>query len=409
MTLRISAPTSPSDATFQRLLDAIPEGHQWVRGNIIPYSELDGIPVLLEADPGSSVDIFVNGRLNVSMSVSNPKTLVRLQMELKQSTVTVKSGLNTFQTLLVPAEHAIYLRAFADETFAQVERDIVTFEQELRSYFSIRLTEHRMLFQDLLPASTAYRTLLGKMAIRALINESAETRGIDDIVTAVTVSTPYVTEQIASTDPNLPILWSDAQDFGGNTVHVWLPNTCLATWYGFVRLLDTFADSESLVTLSATDERIVVYNEGQKTEHVFDTTAQECFDLVDPCEDDSYIWVRITSLLQIALCAWSTSFDASVDLPLGRRRFDSGIELDSGEEFDSIDETAPMDGWVGVSLSRRFDQPTCLDSSVGGSSAVTLEELCCNQPADGLLVESLTTFDVPIISYIGASLIVLPA
>lgn len=408
MTLRITSPTSPSDPTFQRLLAAIPAGTQWVRGNIIPYTTLDGVPALLHATPGENVDIYLNGKLVQSIIPDTPTYVIHLGLRQGSNTIIAKQGLDTFQTLMVATEYAIYLRAFGDETYASIERRIEEFEQHLRSFFSVRLTEHQTAFVDMLPSSLAYRTLLAKLGVRALINESSMTRGVDDLVTAVTVSNPYTNEQIASYDPNKPVFYSDGQDFGGHTFHVWLPNTCLASWYGFTRLVDTFQDDVHLDLVSATDARVVVTHEGTTSQHVFDTLVADCFDLEDPCALESHIWVRITSSLVLWLCAWSTPFDAAVDLPLGRRRFDENLPFDSGIPLDSMDPTAPMDGWVGTSISRRFDEPSCLDSTVGGASSTAEEDLCCTQPADGLLVETLVDFSVPAISHISATLTVLP-
>lgn len=363
---------------------------------------------MLRATPGETASIYINKRLVLQVDVVTPTTILDLPIHGGQNTILVKQAGDTYQTLLVAARYAVYLSALADETFESVERHLIEqFEQHFASFFSIRLTEHQLEFADLLPATLSYQTLLGKFAVRAITSESSTTRGVDDIVSAVTVSTPYVEETIATTDVNVPNpKWSDAQDFGGYRFHLWLPNTCVASWYGFVRLLDMVRGPD-LQLVSATDARVSVNQGGAVQNYYFDTTASQCTNLDDPCEDDYHIWARIRSYMQVWVCPWSYPFDVEVTLPLGRSHFDGGEALDSGTLLDSLQETAPPDGWVGTNLSNRFDSGECLDT-MPGTAASEAEALCCPQPIAVVLAETLDTMTVDVPFFMSASITVLP-
>jgi hypothetical protein len=409
VTLKLTAPTAPSDATFQRVLASLPAGNHWVRGNVIPYNaNTESVVLQLTATPGVLAEIYVNEKLVLRTDVGGPSTLIDIQVSPGENTVLVKQGNDSYQTLLVAANYAVYLRAFADETYGFVERRVEEFEQHFASYFSTLLTEHQMTFAGVLPSSFAYRTLLAKLASRALVNESPNTRGVLDLVTATTLSTPVVQDQIATSDPTVYAKYTDAQDFGGYTFHVWMANACAASWHGYVRLLDTFYDPDHLAPVSTSDAKVVVRHEGDEIASFFDTEAASCSELEDPCETDSYIWARITSYLPIYVCPWSKPFDTSVTLPLGRSRFDEGTELDSGGSFDSSDETAPPDGWMGLIFTSRFDSGECLDTSVGGLSSIGSMPVCCSPPTAAVLVESVDTFVISAPSYISGSMRVIP-
>ncbi len=398
MAVKISAPTSPANPTFARVLAAIPSGDQWAHGTVLPYTG-DGLrgetQLLLDAIPnGGLVEIYVNGRLITRVDPDTQTSIVNLALVRGVNDVLVKQGYDSYQTRLWALNYAVWMESFADETYSNIEsatdsNGIEVYEQHFRSFFSTRLTEHQALFSDLLPSTIAYRTLLGKIAVRSLINESSSTRGVEDILSASTTSTPIVTTDIATTSVEVPNpVYSDARDFGGYTFHYWLPNSCSAAWHGFVRLIDTMLDDTQLFPLSTSEAKVSIRHEGTKFDLFFDTEAAECKDLEDECAVDSHIWVRVTSYLPIYICPWVHGFDVAVTRPLGRFRFDQNVPWDSAYPLDSLEATVPPDGWNGLVISG-LDEPRCLDSVAGGGSAPSQEELCCGTPVTALLVETL--------------------
>ncbi len=421
MTVKISAPTSPADPTFARVLAAIPQGDQWAHGTILPYTG-DGLrgetQLLLEATPnGGLVEIYVNGRLITRVEPDTMTSIVNLALVRGVNDILVKQGYDTFQTRIWAMNYAVFMEAFSDETYVSVEsatddNGIEVYEQHFRSFFSTRLTEHQVLFSDLLPSTIAYRTLLGKIAVRSLINESSSTRGVEDILTSATTKASACRAKAllpASTNVEIPNpVYTDARDFGGYTFHYWLPNTCAASWHGFVRLIDTMLDDVQLFPLSTSEAKVSIRHEGTEYDLYFNTESAECTNLDDECAVDSHIWVRITSFLPIYICPWSHGFDVGVTRPLGRMRFDQNIPWDLGIPLDSVEETAPPDGWDGLVISE-FDEPRCLDSTVGGGVATSLETLCCGGPITALLVETLETLYVGVPQFVSATLTVSPA
>lgn len=410
MTLSIRSAPQPSDPVFERVLAAIPAGDQWKKGNVIPNVAYGGIPLLVDATPGSLVEIYLDGKILTRFDALAPTTPVTLNLNKGYNTVLVKQGLDSYQTLIVTTDYAIFLRAFADEVYAAVERDILVFEQHLASYFSTRITEHQLEFSDMLPQQFAYRTLLSKLAVRAIVSESSTTRGVDDVVAAVTVNTPVVVEEIATTDVNPPNpVYTRADDFGGHKFHYWLPNSCSASWFGFVRWIDMTADPEHLQLVNVLDQEVTVLENGILRKHYFDDSLESCSTLEDPCEDDFYAAVKITSMVPVWLCIYAHSFDVAVDLPLGRSRLDNDNPFDFDIPLDDVDETAPEDGWVGTQLVS-FDEPTCLDSYNGGASGTSSEALgCCPAPVVRVLTELVVDAFVSMVPTVTAKMIVLPA
>lgn len=417
MALKISAPTSPANPTFARILAAIPSGEQWAHGTVLPYTG-DGMQgetqLLLEANPnGGIVEVYVNGRIITRVEPAAMTSIVTVSLVRGVNDILVKQGYDSFQTRMWALNYAVYLEAFADETYVSVEsatdaNGIEVYEQHFASFFSTRLTEHQMLFSDLLPSTIAYRTLLGKIAVRSLINESSSTRGVEDILTAATTSTPIVIADVATTNVEVPNpVYTDARDFGGYTFHYWLPNTCAASWHGFVRLIDTLLDETQLFPISTSEAKVSIRHEGQQYDLFFDTEAADCTNLDDECAVDSHIWVRVTSYIPIYICPWAHGFDVAVTRPLGRMRFDQNIPWDTGIPLDSVEETAPPDGWDGFVLST-FDEPRCLDSTTGGGSASSLETLCCGAPITVMLTETLETMQVGVPQVVSATLTVTP-
>jgi hypothetical protein len=151
------------------------------------------------------------------------------------------------------------------------------------------------------------------------------------------------------------------ENLAGKEAHVWFPNRAVTRWLTFSKLADSLRNLFEIVEVR--DDLIRIRYQGREQLHRFDFDAPgenflsnlsltECFDKIDM--DFS---MGMQSLIRI--CAWAYTFDLAIpeDRPLGgsRNTLDGPIPLDSGYPFDADPIDPFTDGWVGWSLSGRFE------------------------------------------------------
>jgi archaellum component FlaF (FlaF/FlaG flagellin family) len=126
------------------------------------------------------------------------------------------------------------------------------------------------------------------------------------------------------------------------------------------------ADSlrQNYVLESVADDRVEIQYKGQQQLHQFNFNAPGSNFLTNLSLTNCFsnIELTISSLIisKIPICMWAYPFDYFVEAanPIGRERgtFDLGEPLDQGLPFDSDPVDPYNDGWVGYSLSGRFEQ-----------------------------------------------------
>lgn len=396
MVLRLTPNTQAYEDLYTELLDSIPGGSQWHKGPVVlPFSDSTPTPFIVEGDPGDVVEVFLNNRSVRTLVLSEPSSQVFLQLEPGKNFIQARTPGETFLLLVVAANYATLLRGYAQELFFQAYSKFQDAQTQLTSELSLRSVEHQIDFQDLLPPTRAMRILAGKLAVRSLINETGSTRGVDDIVTAASNTTPVVvptTVDLEYFEPDSRLLYSTAHDEGGFAFHIWVPSMCVGSWAAFIKLMDNLDPSIAELT-SVSDELVSLNFLGRAESHTFnfDTDACSIISLLTQDCLPIVVSVSLTVESETAFCAWRYPFDVVVDTALGRLRLDSlsalTLVIPAGDL--SVDGTGSETGLVGAAY---YDLPGIVESVV---SATTID------PFGSVL---LSAFPIP-----GTSRVVFPS
>lgn len=393
---------------FQALVDAMPKTDFIAKAPIIvPYSDVRPTTFTITANPGDHVDLYVNDRLAVQRIAPDSRFTVDVQLEPGYNFIRVQTAMESVKILIAATNYATLYGAWAEQYFIESGVQIQDMALQLNSRWSLKQTEHQIMWQDLLPGTRNMRILAGKMAVKALINMGPTDEGVTDIAKAITGSTPVIFPTRLDPDlwePECRLMYASAQDFGGYEFDIWLFNLCAVSWQTFVVLLNNLDDTIYKLK-SATDTKVLVDHAGQLESHVFSMDGSGCsiIDLMTrffDCFSRVKVFVAPSILDEFSICPYGYPFDLAVEFPLGYIRFDSGIVLDNNPQipFDSSEEADPYpDGWIGVPISCRFDSGNLLDSLspqvVEGAKCQEVDGRACGfkEPCAAGLVTTLFT------------------
>lgn len=257
-----------------------------------------------------------------------------------------------------------------------------------------------------------FRILAGKLAIRALINEGGTTRGVNDIATAISNTTPLVvptTVNLEKYEPSVYTMYDRAHDFGGYEFNIWIPNITAASWAAFIKLADNLEDDIIKLT-SVSDAKVSFEYFGQPETHLFDFEDPNS-DIVSiitrllDCFFSIRVGVELLVKADIAFCAWLPLGEFRVDNALGITVLDTESTLDTGSTLDSIDPADPLtDGWLGTPLSPPLDSGLSLDTIVQTSLFEDLE--CTFSPFVTSLNASMLDIQLSLSSSVNVNLII---
>jgi len=265
VSLRIYPAVTPYDGVYQTLLDNVLAGSQWLRSPVIlPYLR-EATPFIIETTAGEVIDIYINSKHVKTITASYNSNQVDIQLEQGYNFIQVTTTSENYLILVSVTYWATFLYAWAREYYYHAGVRLEDAELQLTNFFSLRSVEHQIKFQDLLPPTRAERILTGKLAVKALINETGTTRGVNEITTAASNKTPVVKATEVNTEFLDPAydLYTQAHDFGGYEFNCWLPNVCASVWAAFLTIIN---NASNIDVVSASDIQIVL--------NVGTTTAQ---------------------------------------------------------------------------------------------------------------------------------------
>lgn len=374
MALRILPTVQPYEDLYQDLLDSIPAGSQWHKGPVVlPLTPDAPTLFLLEGNPGDVVEVFNNNARVRTVVLTEPSVQVGLTLAAGKNFIQVRTSGESFLLLVVATNYSTILRGYAEELFYHVSAKFQDAKNQLNSDLSLRAIEHQIAFQEMLPPTRAMRVLAGKLAARSLINETGSTRGVDDIVTAASNTTPVVRPTVVDLEyfePDSRDLYSTAHDEGGFAFHVWVPNICVGSWAAFVKLMDNLEPSIAELT-SVSDEVVSLNFLGRPESHTFDFETGSC-SIVSLLTQDCLpivVSVRLTVETELAFCAWRYPFDVAVELALGRSRLDSMLPLSLVIPSGSL-LVDPTGSETGIAGAAYFDLPGPVERVI---SATTID------------------------------------
>lgn len=243
------------------------------------------------------------------------------------------------------------------------------------SPLATRLLDQVINFQDLLTNVQSLQIFSEKQLVRSQIHYPGTTIGNRNLIESFTFNTPVMVTQRQPTAYEIEKnkIMRISQNEAGLEAHVWWPNLAVTRWTAFIRMANAF--NKNFQIISITDDLVTILYKGIEQLHEFDYDAPganfltnlsltNCFDNIE------VIQVAFGAILGMPICVWSYPFDEFVTAltPIGESRtsFDLGIPFDSGLPFDADPDDPWSDGWVGWSLTGRFDGPipTPLDSAV---------------------------------------------
>ena len=400
-------------------------------GNIVPYApkptviqiETDKINEIIEIEivkQVSALDVGIDPRKNQSiLTVVSPASSFAVSVQLGRGKnfirATVLNSPEDTAYLIVQATTIVTLfEAFARVLYTESFRIINEQKSAITSKLATRLLEPFISFQDLLPDIQSIQILSTRLIARSTIHAVGSDNGVTDIISALALSTPVyhsMDKETMDLYPSLDPWTNNGSQFGGKEAHVWIPNIGITSWLAFLGYISNQPDLFDIVSVS--EEEVVFYYQGDLQRHRFNfdiygtdfltsLARAECFKSI-------YISILMHTEMAILICAASYTFDLCIteESPIGLSRvhFDSTIPFDSGYPFDSDVVDPFSDGWVGWSLTGRFefDYPEnhCLDTFVMPSTSYTGER-CCYQSYYTQVIEN-QRYDIDIMLPILAS------
>lgn len=283
---------------------------------------------------------------------------------------------------VIATTNTIIFEAFGREIFKTNEPAVLQ-QEAIFSPYATRLFDQLASIGDVLPDLQTLKILSTKLLIRSFIHFPATKVGVEDNIEAVTLNQPVFIPQRQSSNYHIETsrIMRAVENLAGQEAHVWYPNLAVTRWLAYLRMANTFTNNFTLQ--SVRDDYVTVLYKGRQNLHYFDYDAAGENFLTNlslkNCFNNITVSAEASILSRIFIPCWTYPLDYSVTpqtaIGLTRVTFDIGVPLDSGIPFDADPVDPWSDGFVGWSLSGRFEEgPPAypLDSMVQPSVDQTL-------------------------------------
>ena len=385
--ITISLQAGIYDAIIQGMVSdnppwSVPAGTFYgLNGDVCAYSPNPTVFLISTDLVGQALGIQIQSSTPSQLGVdprNNPRTLtvvaqssvitVSLQLSPGRNTITV-SALNdpgdSAQVIVTANPIVTAFEAFARVLYSVSTQVIDELKQAISSDLATRLLEPFISFPNLLPDTQSLQILATRLCTRGLIHNVGLSSGITDLLKALTLCTPVYRpcdKDTFNIDPILDPWPRTSSQFAGKEAHIWLPNLEVANWLAFMRYCSAQPDVFEIVSIR--EDQIAIKYQGELQRHLYnpaifgtsfltEQSQQQCFKSITV-----YVTQKTNSTIEI--CAASYTFDLYIDadhpIGIGRPHFDSGVAFDQGLTFDSDPVDPLTDGWLGLSLSGRFEQ-----------------------------------------------------
>lgn len=342
-----------------------------------------------ETDAGVSLQNNVGSKTFVPTSETT-SIGIQLSSGINKIQISVTGRPNEYVYLIVRATSIVALwEAFARVLYSSAVTVINEQQQAIYSPLGTRLIEPYISFQEKLPDIQSLQILATRFVSRGMIHDVGTTSGVTDLIKAFTLSTPVYRKMDKETfdfDPSLDPWTRTSSQFGGLEAHVWIPNIGIASWVSFIKYISNQPDIFQVVDINESQIAVTYQGRLQRHQYFFDLYGTEFLTSLaeSECFKSIYVYLLITSEVITSICATSYTFDLYIDeqhpIGTGRLYFDSPIPFDSNVPLDSDPIDPFTDGWVGLSLTGRFEQnpkdPHCLDTTVAPSTSY-MGPTCC--------------------------------
>lgn len=275
------------------------------------------------------------------------------------------SGANSEESIIKVETNNIvtFWQAFLRDFYTNVIKKIDNQKTSINSLYSTRLAEPFLPIQDLLPETQSFKSITTRMALIGLIHSAGTNEGTNDLIKALTLGTPIYKSMEKDTfdfDPDGDPWTNLASQFYGTEAHAWIPNYGITKYVSLIKFLA--ANPSNYQIEEITEHQIRYYYQGLLRTHMFDLDRYGSDFLASLTRSECFNNIRVSLTKDIIktfrMKAASYTFDLVLNNPIGNARssFDINVPFDQNLPFDSDSVDPFTDGWIGWSLSGRFEQ-----------------------------------------------------
>ena len=397
MTLRIyPQPTLfDSDVALIRAATPIPVSSFFLRRPyFVPWTALTSVFILETDEPEAVHEITINRTDKTAVVPGQGFLTLSLQLLKGANRIDVKTpNQNIYITVAATAVES-WISTLGREYYLSVGRRLDDIQNHFATPWTTRASAYLLPFTDLfLPARMPKIQQTRLAVLTSMGGRLGSGDGVRTMASAVSYSTPPVGKLYAAefampgADYNYPHVTTHPTtgEAQGRLLDLWYANNCLATHQALFQFSLALGGPDvpepKPIRLVAIDDRQVLlqYMMGPTEVHYIDPSSPECSDIEfnTACDAASRAFLSFEATIDILMNTPQLPFDEVVEAPLNFGFWDEGSALDgsvaSGEPglgggddtFDTVDAGDPFGtGFSMFSLSRRFDNPGCLDTRV---------------------------------------------
>jgi len=386
------------DALFDAILAAVPKGRFYdIAYPIVPWRQDPVLFQLTTDTPGIPIQVnsVHTGSYYQTVDAGNLVSQVQYVPQSNVTTfgITLGRGLNRLVlSEQVPGGRVINFEIVATtlatlfeamgRTISTATQAVGAQSQALRSPYATRMLDQVADFSGIFSELQSLKILSSKLLIRSTIWFPATSLGTKNIIEAFSVNTPVFVPQ--RQDPSLLHIERSRinrvqENSAGQEAHVWFPNSSVTRWAAFIKMADSFRNNYQLQVVL--DDLVRVLYKSEIQYHIFDFDALGATFLPNfsqvSCFNNFTVSGTMSVVSHYKVCVWNYYFDDFIPAasPIGSSRgaFDTGVPLDLLNTFD-VDPIDPFtDGWIGWSLTGRFEQDveSTFDAELALDSSIT--------------------------------------
>ena len=312
-----------------------------------------GVDSRENADEYDIIPTSENSTISVQLGLGKNKILIETTTGVQES---------FFFYITVNDILTIWL-SFLRDFYTNVIRKVDVQKQAINSLYATRLVEPFLPIQDLLPEIQSLRTLATRLSVNGILHSSGTNEGTNDLIKALSLSNPVYNQMDKDWfefDPEGDPWTNLASQFYGTEAHVWIPNYGITKFTTLVKYLSANPSQYEIVDIN--EQQIRYMFQGKLHTHSFDLDRYGADFIQQLARTECFNNIRVSMTIE-SLMSWrmkgaSYTFDLVLENPIGNARssFDVDLPFDSNLPFDSDDVDPWSDGWIGWSLSGRFEQ-----------------------------------------------------
>lgn len=395
MVLRLYPQPSLFDEDVTLIRDATPvpvSSFYLRRPYFVPWSALPSVFILETDEPDQPHEIIINRTDRTSFVPGQNFSTLQLQLAKGANRIEVSTPNQSIYITVASTAVETWLRTLGREYYLSVGRRLSDIRAHFITPWTTRASAYLLPFTELFLPARMPKIQQTRMAVlTSMGGRLGSGDGVRTMASAVSYSTPPVGSLYAAefAIPGADFLYPHVTthpttgEVQGRLFDLWYANTCLAARQALFQfslaLGGEDVPSPVPIRLVSVDDRqlLLRYMEGPTEAHYIDPSSPECSDIEfnTACDAATRAFLQFETRLDIVMNTPQLPFDEVVETPLNFGFWDEGAALDASEGSgesglgggDDVHDTVdPYDPWgTGfqfLSLSRRLDNPGCLDT-----------------------------------------------